>query len=228
VDVWHTVSGPVESRPGGSHIMLVAGQRVRIDPSTRGADKAVPGKWIEVSGLRDVDGTVVASRIDRRAPGLAIISGRIGRVHGEWRIGGIRVLPPGQAGPAIAGEQVVVNGTYSPGLLVARSMIVNRGLPFPPGPQRFIVQAYARPEGRQLRLGPSIVVTDPPDPRLLSRSTPTVVELRQNTAGELQAVAWLASDGGAQGNGGSDGGGAGGGGGGGGRGSGGGGGGHGR
>ena len=74
IDVRHEVSGPVTSvspdvvNPD-TETLVVAGQTVAIDSGTQGARTVHPGDWVAVSGLREPDGVIAASRLDPRMPG---------------------------------------------------------------------------------------------------------------------------------------------------------------
>jgi hypothetical protein len=69
------------------------------------------GAWVSVSGLRQPDGSIVASRLDRARPGALAVRGRISRDGETTRIGGL-VLHGAAAGIIRTGAFVAVTGRY--------------------------------------------------------------------------------------------------------------------
>ena len=113
IAVRHEVSGPVEViNVGGNDVVIVAGQRVAVLPSTLGYKGLAPGDWVAVSGLRTADGTIVATRIDQRDPGQVVVRGLLASGdNGTWRIGTLALRSlPGRA--ASIGAQVAASGRY--------------------------------------------------------------------------------------------------------------------
>ena len=105
LSVRHEVTGPVQSVGAGR--LVVAGQRVRSNqPSPQ------LGSWVTISGLRDPEGIIHASRIDPAGPGLVpglvIVSGPLTREAGVARIDTLRLRGGGTL-PA-AGTPVTVSG----------------------------------------------------------------------------------------------------------------------
>ena len=181
VAVRHEVTGPVQSvGPDG---LVVAGQRVRTG-------KAAPavGSWVSVSGLRDPEGTIHASRIDPAAPGVitVTVSGPLERDGGTVRIGALR-LRGGGALP-VAGTPVTVSGTLQGRVLVVHRLALDPVLPDRTELGRFLLQTYARRDGDALLLGPGLRASlgpgfDPPD-----AEQPAVLVLEVNPQGGLVAT----------------------------------------
>ena len=131
IAVRHEVSGPVEqASPGrmlGGMDLLIAGQRVVVTAATLGDTDLQPGEWVMVSGLRDVQGVIQATRIDRtRQPDLA--AGRPVRIHalvvreaGHWFAGPLEIRP-GPAVFVIAGP-AEITGHLKDGILFADSIV---------------------------------------------------------------------------------------------------------
>ncbi|PZR18052.1 MAG: hypothetical protein DI532_01785 [Azospirillum brasilense] len=167
--VRHEVSGPVGSvsEGDGGRALTVAGQRVRLDDSTRGGTDWAPGDWITVSGLRDPSGTIVATRIDRRAPGPVTVHGLLARdADGSLRIGALPVSP-GAGIDLRPGSYVVASGPLSGGRMLARSVEADRlltDLPasFGPGVGRFVIESYIGWDGSYLRPGYGLGPIAPP------------------------------------------------------------------
>ena len=85
IEIQHAVSGPVSRVDAARGEIEVLGQIVRRpaeatirDDGDLGLSGLRPGDWVEVSGLRDAEGAIQASRIDARpAGGLASLRGTV-------------------------------------------------------------------------------------------------------------------------------------------------------
>lgn len=120
IAVRHEIVGPIEAVDPG--MLRVAGQAVAVTETVPGAAGLRPGQWVAVSGLRTPGGRVIATRIDPRPPGRALIHGRLEQEPSRaWRIGGARVELPRGADP-VAGQVVEVSGTYRDGTLHAAAL----------------------------------------------------------------------------------------------------------
>ena len=120
--VRHEVVGPVEAAADGPGLIRVAGQIVVVPADVQGAPLVRPGDWVAVSGLRSPGGRIIATRIDARTPGRALIHGRLEREPDDaWRIDGARIQLPNGAEP-VAGRLVQVSGIYADGLLRANAL----------------------------------------------------------------------------------------------------------
>lgn len=154
IAVRHEVSGPVETvvstQPG---IVVVAGQRVRVPSSAVGSATIQPGAWVEVSGLRDEDGDIAATRIDPRPPGGVMVRGPMLRLDGQISIGDLPVTAPAITPPAAttpdAGSYVVARGEYVDGVLRGKvlkpdTLFSNPPAWFGPGTKRLVLATHAR------------------------------------------------------------------------------------
>ena len=110
------VTGPITSI--GADGLVVAGQTVRVDPAAPGAQGWQVGDWIGVSGLRDASGSIIASRIDPRPAGLAMVRGKLVHVGSQLRIGDL-VVQPRDGTPLPAGRWVVATGRLDGDTLLA-------------------------------------------------------------------------------------------------------------
>ncbi|MDB5415816.1 MAG: hypothetical protein JWR10_4151, partial [Rubritepida sp.] len=144
VAVRYEVSGPVEAVEEGA--LRVAGQRITWVGNTAWR----VGDAVLVSGLRAPDGSIAATRIDRRPEGMAprsvTVHGVLSRASGVARIGNLPlragpgvILP--EAGPAIASGQIV------DGVLIATSvtpdlLMRDPQLWFGAGYERFVYEGY--------------------------------------------------------------------------------------
>ena len=158
IAVRHEVSGPVEViNVGGNDVVIVAGQRVAVLPSTLGYKGLAPGDWVAVSGLRTADGTIVATRIDQRDPGQVVVRGLLASGdNGTWRIGALALRSlPGRA--ASIGAQVAASGRYdetglsveevSPDLLASDPPAY-----FGPAVRQVVIASYVHLENGRVRL----------------------------------------------------------------------------
>ncbi len=149
IAVRHVVIGPVQAsgvQAGDSGTMTVAGQRVTLAQATGPAIAAKPGDWVAVSGLRQPDGTILATRIDPAPPGRVLVRGALQRLAGTARIGALTVvLPPGTDLPS--GFPVTVTGRLQGAVLVADSVVRDVAADSPsryfgPDVTSFVVESY--------------------------------------------------------------------------------------
>lgn len=112
IAVRYEVSGPIEAIDTAAGAMVVAGQRVMVLPTTWVEGRLAAGNWITVSGLRQPDGTVMASRLDRGRPGMLFVRGRIIQEGDTTRIGGL-VLHGPPVTIVKAGAFVSIVGRYA-------------------------------------------------------------------------------------------------------------------
>jgi len=108
------VVGPIEAVHVGSNVMTIAGQRVTVADTTWGANRFGLGDWTAVSGLRQADGTIVASRLDDAPAGRLFLRGAVSRHDGAAWIGTLR-LTGSSAAPLREGDAVTMSGTYQSG-----------------------------------------------------------------------------------------------------------------
>jgi hypothetical protein len=142
--VQHAVIGPVEATGRGT--MTVAGQFVFIADATGAATGAKIGDWVAVSGLRQTENTIVATRIDPAPPGRILVRGELFGLYGTLRIGTLKVRllngvhPPG-------GWPVIAIGHMDGDVLVAESLARDTAAESPsayfgPAVSNFIVEGY--------------------------------------------------------------------------------------
>jgi hypothetical protein len=111
IAVRYEVSGPIEAIDIRTGAIRVAGQVVMVLPTTWMAGRFGIGNWTSVSGLRQPDGTIIASRLDRARVGALSVRGKVVREHDTTRIGSLVLHGPPVAG-AVAGTFVSVVGKY--------------------------------------------------------------------------------------------------------------------
>ncbi len=93
LSIRHEVSGPVDSV--SSTGLRVAGQQVVYAEGMRGGRAWTAGDWVTVSGLHQPDGSISATRIDRRQPGPVAVRGTVARDEAGLRVGGLRIRATG-------------------------------------------------------------------------------------------------------------------------------------
>jgi hypothetical protein len=189
VAVRHEVSGPVTAAPSAG-VLDVAGQRVAIGPQTVSAGGMHVGDWVAVSGLRDLTGTIQASRIDRREPGDMLVSGRPKRVGDTWMLGGLAIqFPPGQA-PGGEGR-VLLGGAFDHGMLRVTTVSDDPVVPAVGAARRIVLRSFAAVDGAAVHLtsglraaiGPGFGDRPPAD-------RPVIVQLTVADDGTLIALSW--------------------------------------
>jgi hypothetical protein len=127
----------------------------RLDGSPKAGAGWRAGDQVAVFGLRQLDGTIVASLVERRAGGPVKVAGRLDRrENGSFRIGRLAVRG---VTPAFAGKRVVLEGAYKAGVLEVTSVVSERDL-FGPNVQRFSIEAYVERTRNGLRLGSGLEV----------------------------------------------------------------------
>lgn len=162
VVIMHALAGPVTHNDGQR--VTVMGQPVRFaSAEAQTSARALPaGAQVRVSGLRDADGTVIASRVER-ADDLSEHSA-VGEVHRNALDG---LVVRGRPLPA-DGTEALVRGRWSGRELVAREVAADPGRPFGGRADRLVIEARIRvDDGRRRAAG---------------------FELRANTPAELQAL----------------------------------------
>jgi hypothetical protein len=161
IGVRHEVSGPVTSvstdgAPGGQ-MLIVAGQRVAIGNGTDGLRTVHPGDWVAVSGLRQPDGIIAASRIDQRMPGPVLVRGPAMPSAGGWRIGDLSVRPPVSTtftpGESITARGSIMNGILSVTTASPDVLSSNPAAFFGNHVQRMVIETYVSAADGHVRLG---------------------------------------------------------------------------
>lgn len=163
ISVRHVVSGPVTRAAGEGGVLEVIGQKVRLTSATRGDvgdDQAsaigelAPGTFLRVSGLRQADGTIVASRVVRGGNTVQL-SGpleSIGPDHVTIAGTTVRTVPSPEW---VAGDEVRVSGSWSEDHVSATSAERVPRVPFDGRAGRVDVEGYPLvTAGGELRVGP--------------------------------------------------------------------------
>jgi hypothetical protein len=157
IAVRYEVSGPIEAVDAGTGAMMVAGQRVMLLPSTWVAGRFTVGNWTTVSGLRQPDGTIMASRLDRGRAGLLFVRGQIIQEGDTTRIGGLVLHGPPvtivKAGAFVSIAGRYVDRTVDVKSIDADPLSADPAAYFGTSVRQVIVQAFVRVHGGMVWLG---------------------------------------------------------------------------
>ncbi len=196
IEVRHEVSGPVTSVGAdsgtGGRMLIVAGQRVAVSADTEGLQTFRPGDWIAVSGLRQSDGVIAASRVDQREPGTVLVRGPAMASAGGWQIGDLRVQPP--PGTSVApGESISAQGTIVDGRLSATTATPDvlgsdPGAFFGNHVRRMVIESYVSAAGGHVRLGRGLLATTAPGVAVPIGGHRAIVELERGAHGGFIAT----------------------------------------
>ena len=192
VAVVHEVSGPVEALAGDG-VLRVAGQRVAVSAGTWGETAPRLGDWVAVSGLREPDGVIAATRLDPRAPGDPVtVHGMLRREGSTLRVGTLDVRPAAGGLSASPGQYVAVTGRYRSGRLLADAISAdvlaeNPEAYFGGDVRVLVVEAYASGSGGHLQIGSGLDVAAAPGLGSVTTGR-AVIELERRDDGSLLAT----------------------------------------
>lgn len=144
--VRHVVTGEVEQVAGD--MARIAGQAVALPAGFTAVVR--PGARVAVSGLRRLDGVIVASRLDPRPPGVTRVTGLVERRGGALWVGGARLRAPARLPE---GQIATLAGRYAGGVLRVADVLPEPAVPFGAPLRRLVAQAFVTPERGGLRLG---------------------------------------------------------------------------
>ncbi|WP_256658173.1 DUF5666 domain-containing protein [Pseudomonas sp. D(2018)] len=147
IAILHAYEGPITDVATGATPMRVMGQPVRVAAGARVAEGLRIGEAVRVSGLRNAQGEVVASRIDR-APKLAQVSA-IGAIERPGNLQGLALSKPLEP----SGE-VLVRGTWNGRQLNVIQTRSDPGIPFAGRVRNALVEGLVRGQkGNRIEFG---------------------------------------------------------------------------
>jgi hypothetical protein len=165
--VRHELSGPVTDVDAAANRLFVLGQPVALSETTRtlaeGEEVAAearafaPGSFVDVSGMRRADGTLVASRISVVPERVAVnVSGSVQRrLDGSLAVGGTPIRAGDDAVDFDAGAYVRVRGSWNGKSVAVADSTVIPALPFEGRVRRLELEGYLyQRQERQIRVGP--------------------------------------------------------------------------
>ncbi|MCB2107190.1 MAG: hypothetical protein KDE14_05790 [Rhodobacteraceae bacterium] len=152
IEMLHAVTGPIEAIDYDAETMTVLGQKIRVN---LGGDKAAidnfktlsAGDAVDISGLRQPDGTIVASRVDQRHDdGRMIVRGLASNVTADSvTIGNLTIalgkdvtVSPVSEGSRVFASGRVINGQFIPDVVIGAA-----ALPFDRAVKDVSIEAYA-------------------------------------------------------------------------------------
>jgi hypothetical protein len=169
VTVRHVLSGPVTRVDPERSQIDVMGQPVQLLPTTRagggdGEVSAVASAFavdsvVRVSGMRQSDGVVVASRVTRsETDDVVQVTGPVTKLDpGVLAVAGTPVRTDAHVQAAL-GDEVHVEGRWNGAAIVAQSVESLPRIPFDGRVDRLAIEGYARPSvPGQLRVGSFVV-----------------------------------------------------------------------
>jgi Domain of unknown function (DUF5666) len=152
LEMQHAVTGPIERIDHDKGTLTVLGQMVRTnmagDKTALESFKTLTtGDMVSVSGLRQADGTVIATRVDQHPDdGRVIVRGTAQNVTAaSINVGGL-IVPLSKettVAPVKDGGRVFVSGRVINDVFVADVVVGSAPLPFGEGVKDVSVEAYA-------------------------------------------------------------------------------------
>lgn len=187
ISIISEVVGPIDSVGRGAIVVL--GQTV----STRyiGDKGWMIGDWIAVSGLRRLDGVIVASLVEPRNDGPARVAGPVEMTPGgAARIGRLTLadIDPAHAGRRLLAEVVRVDGAH-----MAARIMLDPELAALSDARDYSIETYIRRKGAAARLGSGIALSTPHETvgafaRLPARHSRAIVAVAPGPDGKLRAM----------------------------------------
>ena len=167
IAIENAVSGPITAVAANGNQIEVLGQTVSLEPNslkTPAPPSLQAGQWVTVSGLRNAQGTIVASRISRRAVGGRIsVRGPVtARTATGFTIGRLSVVAPTAAQSVTPGRTTLAVGALTSAGLRAAQVEVAPSAPFDGQVSQLSIEGYVgRREGQQVSIsGVQVSVSD--------------------------------------------------------------------
>ena len=167
IAITNAVSGPITAIAASGSQIEVLGQTVTVNSASLKTPAPInlsAGQWVTVSGLRNAQGTIVASRVSRRAAGGRIsVRGPVtARTTNGFTIGRLSVFAPGVAHTIEQGRTALAVGALtSAGLRAAQIKVASEVL-FDGNISRLSIEGFVgRRESQRINIsGIQISVTD--------------------------------------------------------------------
>ena len=167
IAIANAVSGPITAVAASGDQIEVLGQTVSLEPNslkTPAPPSLQAGQWVTVSGLRNAQGTIVASRISRRAVGGRIsVRGPVtARTATGFTIGRLSVVAPTATQSVTPGRMTLAVGALTSAGLRAAQVEVAPSVPFDGQVSQLSIEGYVgRREGQQVSIsGVQVSVSD--------------------------------------------------------------------
>lgn len=151
VEIQHAVTGPISAIDHAHETLTVLGQNVRLnlagDKAAINAFKTLKaGDMVNVSGLRQADGTIVATRVDQKSDeDRILVRGPIVAVGASSvRVGEFNLpMPGGTTAMPKVGDRVIASGRMINDTFVPDVIGTTAPLPFDSDVSQVSVEAYA-------------------------------------------------------------------------------------
>ncbi|HAW52981.1 MAG TPA: hypothetical protein DCX54_11740, partial [Flavobacteriales bacterium] len=104
------------------------------------------GEYIKVSGFRDQNGDIHASRIAKAQAGAVFLSGPVSMRNGNTIMIGKMEISASQLPDTPMGARISAEGELHDGKLLARSVRTSPALPFANQAKRWLVQGFVAPD----------------------------------------------------------------------------------
>lgn len=146
VEIQHAVVGPVSESDFDARTITVLGQVVKVRSSDR---LPAVGEWVRVSGLRDIDEHVVATRIDAAlSAGDALVRGIISPADGDaFALGYLRLTSTQMPHEGLSlGDEVLVRGRFGAEGFTVKDFRKEPALPFGGRMQDLLIEGYMAPD----------------------------------------------------------------------------------
>lgn len=151
VEIQHAVTGPISAVDLATETLTVLGQKVRLnlagDKAAVGAFKTLKaGDMVDVSGLRQADGTIVATRVDQKSDAdRMIVRGTVIAVTpASVRVGTFDIPLAGDAAPPLkAGDRITAAGRMINGKFTTDAIVGEAPLPFDNDVAQVSLEGYA-------------------------------------------------------------------------------------
>ncbi|MBY0508797.1 MAG: hypothetical protein K2P94_01470 [Rhodospirillaceae bacterium] len=151
VEIQHAVTGPISAIDLATETLTVLGQKVRLnlagDKAAMAAFKTLKaGDMVDVSGLRQADGTIIATRVDQKSDAdRMIVRGIVSAVTPTGvRVGAFDIPLTGDAAPPLkAGDRITAAGRMINGKFTTDTIAGEAPLPFDNDVVHMSLEGYA-------------------------------------------------------------------------------------
>ncbi len=151
-----------------------------------------------MSGLREPDGVIAASRIDQRPVGTVLVRGAATPEAGSWRIGDLSIQPPNGAslapGASITAHGIMENGRLSVTTTDPDVLSSNPAAFFGSRVQRLVIESYVSGVDGHVRLGRELLAAPGPGVIVRAGAYRAIVQLKRGAHGEFVATRLRGAD----------------------------------
>lgn len=167
IELRNEVFGQIDRIDAARGALVVLGQSVQVGERTRLGDRQTPsgaqdtplavGDFVRVSGMRRLDGEIIASRVERDAAEeeVGVIGTVAARPGGGFAVGALSLDVAPDAQPLAAGQRGTFCGRLENGRLIAHEVEIEPDVPFAGKLSQLSLEGYPRSiaGGKALELG---------------------------------------------------------------------------